>query len=906
MQYWKNTHDLRLPEWGPYTKTYIGVSHIADHERGIRFDLSLFPGFYRRKIDVPSVLWESGYHPWDAAPDLSSFVHRHELEWKDRIYADISYSHLTERSRLVRCECVNNTEIPQNLVLHYVASLNFPQLCSHGPVLEETELHIPDSLNVTWVDALDYDELQFAVPRPQDGLGYDGFHRGEKRLQNFVKGSGLAQGFGKDSGDRAVYSFSLQEGLPDAMLIFRFRGEPGCTPAFRAEGLIRSRLAFKGTGQIEQFAVQVGSLPAGDHLLELISEGATPIELDGFVLADASAMDRISFRLLPRNPVPDLEPGPCPGTLLLQYEGVQQVYGLYWEDENALQRQLYASELDRFLRFKAHDHVNAVLRDKEQTGHYTNICMSLFMKPRSTVIRYGMVCCGTKDEVTGMLREFNRTKELAEAHYQDAAVKRQRPPASPDGDKYGLSQRLMEATLATNVVFPVYTKRSYIRHYTPGRWWDSLYTWDSGFIGIGLCELSTELAADCLNAYVTEPGDPCNAFIHHGSMVPVQIYLFHELWNRTQSRDWLEHFYPRLKQYYEFYAGKTGGSTTGSLGSGLLKPWDYFYNSGGWDDYPPQTFVHKHGLRDRAAPLSNTCHAIRMAKLLAFAAEALGDREQDIRAYSEDITRFTLAVNRYAWDNEAGYYGYVLHDETGEACELLRDEGGANYNMGLDGAYPLVAGAAPAERGSRLIGHLTDSDRIWCPIGLSTVDQSAPYFTPDGYWNGAVWMPHQWFYWKTMLDLGRGDIAWRIASTALELWKREVEETYNCYEHFIVETGRGAGWHQFGGLSAPVLNWFSAYYRPGRITAGFDTWIELAQFEADDTEAIVRLAHMPNLMSSPFTVLVRMNPAHCYNLTEIGGEGGILISDQRLDGLLEVTFPAHVRRAELKVSRRDG
>lgn len=54
----------------------------------------------------------------------------------------------------------------------------------------------------------------------------------------------------------------------------------------------------------------------------------------------------------------------------------------------------------------------------------------------------------------------------------------------------------------------------------------------------------------------------------------------------------LEYFYPRLKQYHEFLAGRLGSSTTNSLNSNLLKTWDYFYNSGGWDDYPPQKFTH--------------------------------------------------------------------------------------------------------------------------------------------------------------------------------------------------------------------------------------------------------------------------------------------------------------------------
>jgi hypothetical protein len=97
-------HDLRLSEWVPYTKKFIGILHIADRERGLRFDLSVFPGYFRRKVTLPNVMWESDYHPWEAAPDLSYFLHRHELEWQDRVYCCISLDVSTSsvRNRYVK------------------------------------------------------------------------------------------------------------------------------------------------------------------------------------------------------------------------------------------------------------------------------------------------------------------------------------------------------------------------------------------------------------------------------------------------------------------------------------------------------------------------------------------------------------------------------------------------------------------------------------------------------------------------------------------------------------------------------------------------------------------------------------------------------------------------------------
>ena len=104
------THDLSLPAWGPYTKQYSGISHIPAANDGVRFDLAVFPGLYRRRVDVPNVRFESGYHVWKAAPDLSCYTLRHELEWKDRVYADVSFAPLGENARLIRVECCNGTE----------------------------------------------------------------------------------------------------------------------------------------------------------------------------------------------------------------------------------------------------------------------------------------------------------------------------------------------------------------------------------------------------------------------------------------------------------------------------------------------------------------------------------------------------------------------------------------------------------------------------------------------------------------------------------------------------------------------------------------------------------------------------------------------------------------------------
>ena len=159
------------------------------------------------------------------------------------------------------------------------------------------------------------------------------------------------------------------------------------------------------------------------------------------------------------------------------------------------------------------------------------------------------------------------------------------------GSEAPLGQRLLAAAVLTNAIYPVYTQGVRIKHHVPGRQWLSLYTWDSGFTALGAAELDPATAVQILNTYLTDDGDP-NAFVHHGSPVPVQVYVFQELWNRTQSRALLETYYPGLRRMYQFLAGQRFGSTTSPFRSGLLQTWDYFYNSGGWDDYPAQKYVN--------------------------------------------------------------------------------------------------------------------------------------------------------------------------------------------------------------------------------------------------------------------------------------------------------------------------
>ena len=193
------THDLiSLPSWGPYSKKYFGISHIPDLQRGLSFDLSIFPVLIGEQIALPSVLLDqSQVHPWEAAPHLEFYSYRFELLWKDRLYCDLSFSEINDAERLVRMEIVNHTSTERQIVLNTLSQLCFPPL--HEGTVEPIRLcEVEMPQNGVWINAVDYADLRFHKQRPTDSLVRDGRMRAEERHHDAVGrlcgGAGLWSG----------------------------------------------------------------------------------------------------------------------------------------------------------------------------------------------------------------------------------------------------------------------------------------------------------------------------------------------------------------------------------------------------------------------------------------------------------------------------------------------------------------------------------------------------------------------------------------------------------------------------------------------------------------------------------------------------------------------------------------
>lgn len=911
MTFIQKNHDLDLPDWGPYSKNFVGVAHVANKERGLRFDLAVMPGYFRRQMVVPSEKWESGVHTWEAAPNLEYYSYRYEIAWKDEVYCDMSVSESGEDCRLIRCDYHNNTDVTQNLNLHLAANLNYPMTPTnmgyHDVPMDLVEPVLPAGAVI--IDAADYDDLQFENTLPSHSNVESGFKRAEIRGSNLVSASGIGCDFGASVGDWVSYTIKPNTGevFDDAVLVVRYSAVKNTR--FKTCGDVEGELILPKTG--EDFALaelSLGSISPQGLTIRLTSMMEQGVVIDSLVVVEKSVASEVKFQPQINDYTPEITRVGKHG-VILKYKDSDSYYAIAWKHNTCWVRQILGSDLERSLRlFVPNTYMEMIEGDGK--GHYLNPFISrIGVERHSSKVVYCQVSSGSKDKVLADINRFVDSNESQlESVYESARAKRVQQPTLPSGETYQFSQQRMAATEILNMVYPVYTRRQYIKHNAPGKWWDCLYTWDSGFIGMALLNYDVERAKQTLETYLVPEGDSHAAYINFGSPIPTQIYLLQEIFNQTSDLEYLKKVYGSAKQYYMYLAGRAPGSTTNNMQSNLIRTWDIFWETGGWDDYPAQKYTmggaleqhtnHAEGdLRRTTVCATNSAYTIRAGRILRDAALSLGLKD-DVLRYEEDIRQISEGLQTHSWDSDAQYFSYVLHDKDGKPYDKLRTPEGLNYNMGMDGIMPLIAGVCDEEQKQILLNRLKSFEHLRTPIGITLVDQQAPYYKHDGYCNGSVWMPHQWFFWKTALDLGDHELAQQIATTALNLWKREVESTYLCFEHFVVESERGAGWHQFSGLTSPVVNWFNAYHVLGKLTTGFDTWVEQQQFDTTNTglEAIIRVS----ANSENSLILVNLDDSFEYQAT---WNGEAIAMDKLDSGTLEIRLPYSPESGHLVISK---
>lgn len=891
-----NTEKKVMPVWGPYSKKYMGLSKIIDELAGVgaRFDFSVHPTLWNSATPVPNVTVPSNYHLWNCKSDYSYFSYRYELMWKDQVYADVSFSKIKDDAYLMRCEFFNNTPLSQNCILNVFSALEFPY---------PTYCRVNTPEKCVLKTANDYDEYTYKVSRPWDEENPDGMFKGMFADKDFFMGKGLGdrcenyhvhflnlKPFGCEKGDKVSYTLNVEEEIFEKpVLAVRYKTVTDGDAHFDMNG---TEVVFEHSDELT-FAY----LPYMNKFT-LESLGTAGIELDFLAVIEENdkaqlTADKVSFGYTPEIETEILESG---HRTKLTYKDVDLPFYVLTHNKNTRERTLESGSLEDALinRLSNGDHTYDDLKEtfsgsfKRKTsdeGFFQNtLIKSIFVKPDTSHIEY-------------VVLSNEKFEPLSDAEYESIYEKAKKDDKdicfNEAGKKYTLSTEILKSTLLTNVVYPVYRHGENVIHHTPGKRWDSFYTWDSGFIGMGLLEFSKDLCRYALDMYLCDDTNKDFAFLLHGSLVPTQFVEYLELLKRTEDKESLAFLYDKAKLYYEFLRGRNHKSTCAKFNNGLLTTYDYWYSHCGMDDYPAQVEMMAKKAQKYTCPCLSTAQIIRAGKIMKMVAYSL-NRLDDIKIYDKDIAYSTKALNELAWDEESGYFGYTLYDEQGNVTGIMRTDDGENWNKGMDGIYPIVAGAVKGERKERVLAHIKNPNEMWSQAGISAVDMSASYYFDDGYWNGNVWMSHQWFVWKTMLDNGEADFAFEIAKRALDMWKDETDFTYNTYECFGIATKRGGWFHNFGGLSAPICIWANAYFRPQTVTTGFDIWTDYQH----TTETSAEISFKYYGENEKYTIVVTLSDKADYKAYLNDKE---IEFNERNKGSLEFTFDESIKSGILRI-----
>ncbi|MEM6314076.1 MAG: hypothetical protein AAF743_08310, partial [Planctomycetota bacterium] len=540
-------------DWGPYSDRLTGFAHVPDVAAGVRFDWSVFFGLYRRGAEPPVARADTGYLVEAATPDRHYVRYGQALP--DDTRAQIAFLRHGPASALWSATIHNPGPTPVIAELHVVGARHAPTLTPYVfEAARAARVHLADGGR--WVDGLDVEVTAWHSDisgTDAHRLPVDGMSRGEVREHELVDAQGLA-GFTAARVELPAGDMVVRISSTDARDVRIAGNTLRCGPGFTTH-----RHAHTG----------------GPVTIE--TDDPTLI-LDGVAwLPDGGAVD---FEV-PAEPTPQPALGED-----LQVRWGTDAYRLTWD-----------SAVGGKLRVFEGDDLATMFRDaahKQFQQRFTGVGEGVYV---DAALRPLTVPAGGALRLTGRIDAGSASPSNIDTAAEIDAAAREADALWPESA--GVGVRCLAGVLATNVLYPVRVRQRWTHQPAPGKWWRSVYTWDAGIIGLGLCELDTDQAFALLDTYLAQPDDDA-AYLHHGSPLPIVLLLAQELWNRTRATDRLKPMFARMLRMHRFLVDDTADAR------GMLRTWGHFYNSGGWDDYPPQMHVHDHERTDAVTPTINT------------------------------------------------------------------------------------------------------------------------------------------------------------------------------------------------------------------------------------------------------------------------------------------------------------
>jgi len=440
-------------------------------------------------------------------------------------------------------------------------------------------------------------------------------------------------------------------------------------------------------------------------------------------------------------------------------------------------------------------------------------------------------------QAVGESAESGRTPLAdATARLSAAAAAYEATRVRTDGVWAGLA-----AAITNNLHWMVCLQPETGRRYTPaGRRWIfpaarggaqhwTIFEWDSFLNALELAVESPALARSTLDSVLaTQYPNGCmpnwrgRFFGTPGrSQPPIGAFCVLKLYLRTGDRSILEHAFPFLERWSDWwYEDKAGRPRRDGNANGLSEwgtdlslcerspaKWENTASGrqlaaweSGQDDLPnwdDAVWNESTETLELDAVDLNSYLALDH-ECLARIAAALGDHQ---RASHHRRRHAALAegINGHLWDEGRGLYADRHWD------------GRFSDRVASSNFLPLLAGIVPPERVSRMLSVLGDEKRFWGEHVVPTVSRADPAFADQQYWRGTIWPPTNYLLYQGLrrvaaahgdADALAAELAARSASLFLKTWRRH----QLCCENYDARTGTWGGrrYQSWGPLLALV------------------------------------------------------------------------------------------------------
>lgn len=328
------------------------------------------------------------------------------------------------------------------------------------------------------------------------------------------------------------------------------------------------------------------------------------------------------------------------------------------------------------------------------------------------------------------------------------------------------------------------------------------FCWDSFFSGLLACLDNPQMGRQTVRAILscqTEDGLVPN-FGHwvkgpgYGSgtlrvsadrsQPPVGALCVWKMHQLQPDLDFLREVYPKLVKWHEWWM-----VTRNARHDGLL---EWGANDGqmvharyetGWDDTPQFTGATMVGHTMNAYAVDLNSLWSMDAHFLSLIAKAIG-KNDDAKKFAQQAKEMNQRINDHLWNEQLGIYCSRMWDGAdGKPGAFLTRLTPMNF-------YPLICGAADANRAKHVLAIMTNTNQFWGEWILPTVSRADPFFKQQNYWRGKVWGPVNYLVFQGVKRYAPPEIQSAYAEKSVKLFMQNWLEKGVCSENYFSATGQ--------------------------------------------------------------------------------------------------------------------